>query len=242
MISYDAKALTLRRVLGYFPTGMAWVLVASLVFGRPEPFAWLAELQTSLGLVGVGLSLIILLFCAGAALTPVNFSFAVALGSLADGVSSFLRRHLPRPWVRWLDENEVISLMTLGERRLRMRNWMTDRGIPHDLGAVSTGNAEWRIYKLLVMSRSAVVAQEVLDLEAEANLYAGLALPLFILAGLVFPQMHGLGIALLVLGAIAPLRFQYARHREIDEIANAYVSLYGVEHDKAETTEGVSAK
>lgn len=225
MISYDARTLTLRRVLGYFPTGMAWIAVASLRFGGPVPFGWLATLQSALGAVGFALGLVILLFCAGAVMTPVNFSFAVGLGAVADAVASALRTYLPSSWIRWLEENEVISTVTLGKRRARMRVWMTERGVPSDLGAVSQGNAEWRIYKLQVMSRSPVFAQELMDLEVEANLYAGLALPLFVLAGLLYRQAPLLSVFLLLLGAAAPLRFQYARHREIDEIANAYMVL-----------------
>jgi len=226
MFSYDAGGLTLRRLLGYFPTGLLWLLGILVVFGGSSPWEWLALARAKTGDLGLGVVLIVALFSTGAVFTPINFGFAVVYGSLFDALTSFGRSRSPRRWSTWLEENEVVSLITLGARRTRTKDWLTQHAAVRDMGAVSEGSAEWRIYKLLVMAQSPVFAQEILDLEAEANLYAGLALPLLVLGVLAVVSGQPLGLVFIVLGAVAPLRFQYARHREIDEIASAYVALF----------------
>lgn len=226
MISYDAGRLSLRRIFGYLPTGLVWLIAASAVLAPAAPAEWLTSLSTSLGAVGVGLALVLLLFCVGAITTPINFSFAVMLGSLFDWTTQVIWPHVPAATRSWLEANEIVSPLTLGERRVQMRAWMTMHGAPTDLGPVSAGNVEWRVLKLLVMSRSPVFATEIVDLEAEANLYAGLALPLLILGWSQWGQQSWLSATLVVLSLVAPIRFQYARHRELDEIGNAYVAIF----------------
>lgn len=226
MISYDAGRLSLRRILGYLPTGLAWATTASYALNPVTPAGWVATLEQSLGAVGVSVALVLMLFCVGAAMAPVNFSFAVGVGSAFDGLTKLTWNVLPPGARQWLEANEIVSPMSLGERRARMRAWLNEQGAPRDLGPVSVGNVEWRILKLLVMNRSAVFATEIIDLEAEANLYAGLAMPLCVLGVLLFRATPWLGCVLVLLGLVAPIRFQYARHRELDEIANAYVAVH----------------
>lgn len=220
--------LTLRRLLGFFLPGFAWLLLALLtVTALPQAASpitdWLGANPLALGL-----AVLVLAFLLGAAAASLSLRLAATLGDLVDFATSTLSRgKLAKRIIGFIsDRLHILDTVTIGQRHANVAR-MLQASVPL-LPVLPNDPPSWRgrIYKLYILTHSRELARQALDLEADINLYAGLWLPALLLAFWLRGQHEaGLALTLFLIAPYLALRTQYLRHKEVETIAASYVIL-----------------
>lgn len=221
--------LTLRRFLGYFLPGFAWlalILLAGTLPRVPSVLGMAAWLHDNPLAYGAALSLAA--FVLGAVTSSLGLRLAAAVGDLIDWVTAGISRwRVPRAVVKFIANRlHILHEITIPNREKQLVAELA-KVVPV-LPALPNEHASWRgrSYKLYVLEHARDLGREALDLEADINLYAGLWLPSLGL-GLWARGQHlpGIGLALIVLSVYLALRVQYLRHKEVETIAASYMIL-----------------
>jgi hypothetical protein len=215
--------LSLRKFFGFLVPGFSWLLLVmvllpirseEMVDGIPE------ALQ---GPVFVGAIIIVLSYLVGGLATVVSFRILELFGDGADLAGRHVSSGRGGAPLRFLrDRFHLLSDCTLLEEVKRR----TDE-IPNDVlkGAGArdlAGIQQWDVYKMYVLEHAPALAREVLELEAEINLVAGMVLPVMVAGVVLLREEVAWGWALIVVATLLALRFQNLRHHEVILVSQAY--------------------
>jgi len=231
MVSVEPLHITARRAFAYLMPGVGWLTFGLIVSGDGQPVPALLRIHENVApalggdLAWTGL-LVLVVFLVGAIMSPLNFGVAALVGDGSDRLLRGVFNHLASGLRDWLVERRVVPVVTLKDLRQRLEAWLCAGGIPL-LRTNDEPGAWWAsVYKRFVLARSSVLGQRALDIEAEANLFAGLGVSAGAVGIALLWSSKGWAFVALAAASLALSRCQQARHHELFELIESYATLW----------------
>lgn len=210
-------SLTLRRVLGFFVPGFAWLFIAYLAFDRSLSLFVVPLLQSP---VLLPIIVLFLSYIIGSLNIEIAFRISRIVGDTIDLVTCSLasRSRSFRAAVGVVSRSLHILDLTPLEQERQEKCPLSE-----------TERAEYRPYatltdicKMRLIADSPRLAQSTLDVEADINYYAGMSLPIMVFSIELVGKYQLAGVLMLLLALWHALRFQHLRHHEINVVYLAY--------------------
>ncbi len=226
--------LGVRRFFGWVAPGGVLLLTLALIW--PTPFTSLTTRFASSGMRAAYFDafLIVLAFFLGGVVSNIFLGLLKALSLVLDSLPGHFSH---TRFVQRLIRRHILNPRTF-ESELRLQLGRSSVAQIYDPVDTVESADRWGAYKLHVLQHSAPLTKELLDIESELNLLAGL-FPSFVILT-VLGYMHGnVGIAVLLtfVCCYIPFRVSYLCRKEVLMVAAAYLVLFRQEHSQSSAKE-----